>query len=168
MSAFSGGLYATDPATLQNSVERYDPGLTANELSNEQKVPEGIPASNVIIINGKSAPLGSSAAANIKFMCYKIILVGNKVFATSELAKLYQDKLNKEITLADLEQIAKKITDYYRKNGYVLSQAIIPPQEITAEGSAKIQIVEGYINKVSVTGCNTTNVCKLIKNMGNM
>ncbi len=164
---FAPVTYAADAANLQNTVERYDPGKTASDLSEPTLETDPIPKTEVIDVKGKTpAPPSDSATANIKFLVKKIILIGNTVISTVELEKLYVDKLNTEVSLVDLQAIAQAITTYYRNRGYILSQAIIPPQAIDSEGMVKIKIIEGYINKVSVIGCRNNNVYAAVKDYG--
>jgi hemolysin activation/secretion protein len=96
------------------------------------------------------SPLAEEAQ-KITFLLKKIILSGNHVYQTELLEDLYKDKLNKKISVADLFAIVESITDFYRNNGYVLSQAILPPQSIK-NGIVEINIIEGFIDQVSVTG----------------
>ncbi len=103
-------------------------------------------------------------AKNLHFRLNKIILEGNHVYTDAVLRPLYQDKLNKVITVLDLFQIAQNITAFYRDNGYILSRAIIPPQHV-ANGVVKIQIIEGYISSVTVFG-SPRGAAKLVKSMG--
>ncbi len=168
ISVFATCANAADMPNLQNTVERYDPGKTAVDLSTQNELDKDVhQPPNVVNIQTKpAAPSKNDASVNIKFKLKKIVLVGNTVFSTKELSKLYADKLNTDVSLADLELIAQKITDYYRNAGYVLTQAIIPPQEINQDGIVKIKIIEGFVNKVSVTGCNRANVCALLQKYG--
>lgn len=153
---------AAEPPTLQNSVESFDPGRISNDLSNELNADKEIHAPNELIIKKQPTHTDTANRVTVKFMCHKIILSGNTVFSTATLEKLYQDKLNTELTLADLDLIAQNITEYYRKAGYVLSQAVVPPQTIGDDGVVQIKIVEGYINKTSIKGCTRYNVCSLL------
>ena len=57
------------------------------------------------------------------------------------------NKWKKEVSLLDIYKVRDAITAKYRAAGYVLSQAIIPPQQIS-DGIVRIQVVEGYIGKV--------------------
>ena len=91
------------------------------------------------------------AATKIKFKLVKVELKGNTVYSTETLAKLYKDKINAVITVAELQEIVQSITNYYRNDGYVLSRAILPPQHV-ANGTVIIQVVEGYIDHVTVIG----------------
>lgn len=91
------------------------------------------------------------AQEKVTFKLKNIVLTGNHVYTNEQLLPLYKDKLNKTISVADLFKIVESITNYYRNNGYILSFATLPPQRSHA-GTITIQVVEGYINEVSVTG----------------
>lgn len=96
------------------------------------------------------SPLGEQAK-KIKFQLNGVILDGNRVYSTKQLEPLYASDLHKTISVADLFDIVQNITNYYRNNGYILSRAILPPQHVKG-GVVKIKIIEGYIDKVTVTG----------------
>ncbi len=81
----------------------------------------------------------------------RINLDGNTIFLDQTFAKYYNHLLGKEISLATLYEIAEKITNHYRKEGYVLASAFIPAQELR-NGLIKIKIVEGYISKINLEG----------------
>lgn len=91
------------------------------------------------------------AAKKIKFKLTKIVLIGNHIYSTSTLEALYKKQLNKQISVADLQKMVQNITNYYRNNGYILSRALLPPQKIQ-NGVVKIQIVEGFLANVNITG----------------
>lgn len=99
----------------------------------------------------QQAPPINEAAQKIKFKLNKIELVGNHQFTTEQLSPIYKDKLGKVITVAQLFEIVQNITNYYRNNGYILSRAILPPQHVKS-GNVQIQIIEGFIDKVNITG----------------
>ena len=53
------------------------------------------------------------------------------------------------VPLTAVYDIAQRITAKYGSDGYVLSRAIVPPQELSPSGAiVHIQIVEGYIDQV--------------------
>ncbi len=79
------------------------------------------------------------------------MLQGNVVYSDATLSAIYQDKINKDISVAQLEQIVADITNYYRNNGYILSRAILPPQHV-ANGIVFIRVIEGYIDRVKIVG----------------
>lgn len=90
-------------------------------------------------------------AEQIKFTLKKIIIEGNHVYSDAQLEMLYQDKMNKTISIAELQDIVQNITNYYRNNGYILSRAVLPPQHVN-NGIVRVQVIEGYISKVTVIG----------------
>lgn len=90
-------------------------------------------------------------AQKITFQLNGIVLVGNTLYSTEQLRFIYEKDLHHVITVARLFQIVQGITNYYRNNGYVLSRAILPPQHVKG-GVVKIQVIEGYIGNVDVTG----------------
>jgi hemolysin activation/secretion protein len=90
-------------------------------------------------------------ASKITLKLTKIKLVGNHVFPEATIRKIYQDKLNKTISVVDLQGIVQAITNFYRNSGYILSRAILPPQHVV-NGVVTIQIIEGYLDKVKVIG----------------
>lgn len=93
----------------------------------------------------------SEAAKKIKFRLNGITLKGNKIFSTKILEQFYKKYLHKEITVADLFTSVQEMTNYYRNNGYILSRAILPPQHVKG-GVVEIEVIEGFINEVRVTG----------------
>ena len=103
-------------------------------------------------------------AKKIKFKLDKIILKGNHVYSTAELAKIYGPYEHRTISVADLFTITQEITNYYRNNGYILSRAILPPQRVQP-GVVIIQVIEGYISAVDVTG-KPYRACRMIQRYG--
>ncbi|TAK72641.1 MAG: ShlB/FhaC/HecB family hemolysin secretion/activation protein [Gammaproteobacteria bacterium] len=98
----------------------------------------------------QGSPLGPQAE-KITFQLNGIVLEGNHIYTTSQLEPLYRDKLHKTISVADLFNIVQSITNYYRNNGYIISRAILPPQHVK-NGMVQVQVIEGFIDKVDVSG----------------
>lgn len=112
----------------------------------------------------KAAGFGPEAKL-IKFKLNKVILTGNHIYSTAQLTALFQNKLHREISIADLQDLVQDITNYYRNNGYILTRAILPPQRV-ANGIVRIQIIEGYIDQVSIVG-TPRNANRIILDYGN-
>ncbi|MBD2167082.1 ShlB/FhaC/HecB family hemolysin secretion/activation protein [Calothrix membranacea FACHB-236] len=83
-------------------------------------------------------------------------VVGSTVFTPQQLAAETKEFLNKPISLAEVFQARSKITDLYVRNGYITSGAYIPPQTIKS-GVIKIQVVEGKLEEIQVTGTRRLN-----------
>lgn len=114
------------------------------------EVPSGVAPERVVEPQQPAAGV-SPEAKKIKFKLNAVILVGNHVIPTNKLVQLYKKDIGKEITVADLFEIVQNITNYYRNNGYIISRAILPPQHVE-NGEVKIEVIEGYLDKVIVTG----------------
>ncbi len=82
--------------------------------------------------------------------------VGNTVFSTKELAKAAESYTKHQITFAQLVELRSYLTKLYVDKGYVTSGVIIPPQTIKA-GVVVIQVVEGSLEKINVTGTHHLN-----------
>jgi len=67
---------------------------------------------------------------------------GNRVIDTATLQALVADAAGKALSLQDLEDVALRITKYYRAAGYFVARAYIPAQEVTG-GAILIRVVEG-------------------------
>lgn len=76
-----------------------------------------------------------------------ILIDGATAFTPEQLAPIYAPYIGKNITLDIVYDIAAKITALYRNEGYFLSLAYVPNQNIE-EGIVHIKVVEGYIFNV--------------------
>ncbi|WP_416211814.1 ShlB/FhaC/HecB family hemolysin secretion/activation protein [Nostoc sp. DedQUE05] len=83
-------------------------------------------------------------------------VVGSTVFSAQELAKATAEFTKRPISLTQVYQARSKITELYVKNGYITSGAYIPPQTIQS-GVLKIQVVEGKLEDIQVTGTRRLN-----------
>ncbi|OYE05044.1 hemolysin activation/secretion protein [Nostoc sp. 'Peltigera membranacea cyanobiont' 232] len=83
-------------------------------------------------------------------------VLGSTVFSPKELAKATAEFTKRPISLTEVYQARSKITDLYVRNGYITSGAYIPPQTIQS-GVVKIQVVEGKLEDIQVTGTRRLN-----------
>ncbi|WP_265272585.1 ShlB/FhaC/HecB family hemolysin secretion/activation protein [Nostoc sp. KVJ3] len=83
-------------------------------------------------------------------------VVGSTVFSPEELAKVTAEFTKRPISLTEVYQARSKITDLYVRNDYITSGAYIPPQTIQS-GVVKIQVVEGKLEDIKVTGTRRLN-----------
>jgi hemolysin activation/secretion protein len=90
-------------------------------------------------------------ADKIRFNLVGITLQGNTVYEDDKLFSLWEKLLGTEVSLTQIYKVADAITAYYRNAGYILTQAIVPPQKIT-NGIVIIKVIEGYANEVFIEG----------------
>ena len=75
---------------------------------------------------------------------------GHSAFDEETLAAVTADFAGRELSLAELEQAAERITRFYRDRGYLVAQATIPAQEIGEDGIVEIAVQEGRYGRVAV------------------
>lgn len=110
------------------------------------------PKSQLLIeVPEKVEQIPPKQAKKIKFELSVIELSGNTVYSKPELSDTWSQQLNKTISLKELYAIADRITAFYRNEGYILTQAIIPPQKIN-NGSVLIKVIEGHVSDVLIEG----------------
>ena len=128
-----------------------DPGLLNKDLrqQSEMHLIPGTPEE--IDTSGLRKTDISTVYSTKKFKLNSITFSGNSVFDTDKFNKLFTKLIGNEVSLIDLSNVTDIITDMYRKQGYLTSKAIIPPQVIK-NGNVKIQIIEGSIGTIKIDG----------------
>ncbi|MCH8313674.1 MAG: ShlB/FhaC/HecB family hemolysin secretion/activation protein [Nitrospinae bacterium] len=96
-------------------------------------------------------PLHPEELKKVKFKLTRLVIQGATVYRNQQFFHLYKNFLGKQITLQHIYRIADAITKKYRNAGYILTKAIVPPQEIY-DGTVRLNIMEGYIHNVRVQG----------------
>lgn len=135
---------AAPPVPLPSSV---DPGRVEQHF---QKPPEP-QAKPAITVPEPAEQLPPDQAEAIRFVLSAIEVEGATVYSREQLLPLWQEFLGKEISLLQVYRIADAITAKYRNAGYILSQAIVPPQKIEG-GIVHIKVIEGYVSEVVIEG----------------
>ena len=81
---------------------------------------------------------------------------GNTAFSDEELAKVTERFTKRPISFAELFQARSAVTQLYIEQGYITSGALIPPQTLEG-GVVKIQVVEGGLEAINVSGTRRLN-----------
>jgi hemolysin activation/secretion protein len=116
------------------------------ERFEEPRPPRAQPGGPMITLPSTVAP---ADADKVKLVIRAVRVTGSTVYGPDDFTDLYREFIGKTVTLKAVYDIAQRITAKYGNDGYVLSRAIAPPQELNPRGaSVRIQIVEGYIDKV--------------------
>ncbi len=112
----------------------------------EPPPPLSQPGGEAISLPSTVAPKG---ADRIKVLVRAVHIEGMTVFTQDQMAPLYADLVGHEVTLQAIYDLAQKITTRYGNDGYVISRAIVPPQQLDPGGATvRIQVIEGYVDKV--------------------
>ncbi len=125
-----------------------DAGRIQSDIDQQFQESPAVPPSET-----KKAPKIQSPAGaeNIEFVLNELNITGATVISQDELKPLYNSYIGQTIALSKIYEIANEITLMYRDQGYILSRAIVPQQEID-NGVVTIQIIEGFIDGYSIEG----------------
>jgi hemolysin activation/secretion protein len=116
------------------------------ERFTEPQAPRAERAGPRIALPSTVAPEG---AEKIHLQIRAVRIDGVTVYRPEDLRLLYQDMVGQEVTLTAVYDLAQRITAKYGLDGYVLSRAIVPPQNLSKGGATiRIQVIEGYVDKV--------------------
>ncbi len=90
-----------------------------------------------------------AGAEQLKIVIRDVCIKGGTIYSKDDLAPLWGGLIGHEIPVQALYDLAKAITAKYGADGYVLSRAIVPPQQFAPHGAVPcLQIVEGYVERV--------------------
>ena len=92
--------------------------------------------------------LNTSKSGEITFFARAWELDGVTVFDEDELQALLANYSGKEISFAEIKNIASQIEEHYEKNGF-LAQATVPPQDVSS-GLVRIEVSEAYLGKIRI------------------
>lgn len=128
------------------------PGPASPERIEQRFQPPPVPkATPEITIPGPEAPMPPTEALKTDFTLSAVILDGSTVYQPADLMPLTADLIGKQVSLAQVFALRDALTAKYRRDGYILSQVIVPPQKV-ADGVVHMQAVEGYVANVSIQG----------------
>lgn len=128
------------------------PGPASPNRIKQRFQPSAVPkAAPEIIIPGPQAPMPPAKALKTDFILRAVILDNSTVYKPADLTPLTTNLIGKKISLAQVFVLRDALTAKYRRDGYILSQVIVPPQKIV-DGVIHMQAVEGYVAKVRIIG----------------
>ncbi len=108
--------------------------------------PQAQPGGPRVTLPSTVAPKG---AEKVFLRVRGVRISGSTVYPAAQLAPLYANLIGHRVSLATIYALAQRITAMYGNDGYVLSRAIVPPQQLDPKGAVvRIEVVEGYIDKV--------------------
>lgn len=126
-----------------------------------------VPSSAAAAVEPTAEKSVAPLAATAPFLVRKISIFGNKKVPTEILQALVADAEGKSLTLAQLDKVIFRITEYYNSHGFPLARAIIPAQTI-ADGVVKIQIIVANYGKVKLANVSRVNDGLLIATLSNL
>ena len=136
----------TLPSCALYAQVRPDAGQTLESIRPAPAVPEAHP--DAALPREENRP-AQSAPDGQRITVKAIHISGARAFPEARLQGLVQDAVGKDLNLDELNALARRITDYYRARGYLLTRAYLPAQEVT-QGRIEIAVLEGRIAGLKV------------------
>ena len=95
------------------------------------------------------APPALQAADTLRLRVTAFRFSRNTLFSAATLASQLADLIGQELSLADLNDAAARITAYYREKGFFIASAYLAAQDIQ-DGVVEITILEGRLGKLQL------------------
>ena len=86
-------------------------------------------------------------ASGAVFTLQRLQVTGASAFAEAELLKVAGFEPGREVSLQALQAMAERITQHYRRNGFLMARAYLPAQEIR-DGEGTLAVLEGQYGQV--------------------
>ncbi|EPO5264738.1 ShlB/FhaC/HecB family hemolysin secretion/activation protein [Providencia rettgeri] len=93
--------------------------------------------------------LPSPSQNKICFPVDKIQFAGATQLTTKTQTQLTSLYLKRCLTLSEIQELTKHVTNYYIEQGFITSQAIIPEQDLSSY-QLLIQVIEGHIETIEI------------------
>src|SRR5256886_12809187 len=136
-------LIAGLPAQAQHANQPgYDPRQTEKRFDDQQSS-QGANGRPRLPLPQFARPEGQGDTKPL-FALRHVSIVGAVAIPQERLAATYQSYIGKQVSQADLAAIAAAVSDGYRAEGFHLSRAIVPPQDIQS-GRLHGQVIQGRI-----------------------
>jgi len=117
----------------------------AGQILRELQAPVDLaPPKSARPLQSGEQPAGTPPGGDVSFTVKTIRISGNAVIPDETLHALVAGLEGSTHTLNDLHAAAARITAYYRQQGYPVTRAYLPAQEIT-DGDITIAVIEGRI-----------------------
>jgi hemolysin activation/secretion protein len=85
----------------------------------------------------------------LSFTLKDVELEGVTVYTPAQIHEAYASFIGKEVSVDELPQIEEAISAFYRRDGYILSRAVVDAQTIDPQaGVLHVKVYEGYIDTV--------------------
>src|SRR5437868_6512888 len=131
-------------AVAQTAPAQLPPGAEPGREPLRPVMPQPSLGTPRIEVPRSSAAEPPPGAKEAKFALRELLIDGATAFPADALRPLYAGLLGREVTVAEVFEVANAIELRYRNAGYVTSRVIVPQQTV-ADGRFRIIVVEGFV-----------------------
>lgn len=134
--AGSLGALAQQPPSVGGQIRQIPPPPTIQPVAPGIRIEQG------------PAP-ASQASGQVRITVNQLRITGQTLYPEAQLLAVTGFAGAGELTLSDLNVMAARISEHYRRNGYFVAQAYLPAQDIK-DGVVNIAVVEGRYGNVTL------------------
>jgi Hemolysin activation/secretion protein len=131
---FGQGAFAQQVPNAGSLLQQLPPPTSPQETAPKIRIEEATAA----------APQGSATAS---ILVNTLRVTGASAYSETELVAVARFTPGSELTLADLQAMATRITEHYRNDGYFVARAYLPAQDVTGK-VVTIAVSEGAYGKI--------------------
>ena len=132
-------------------------GSLLQQLPPQQSPQEAAPKIRIEEATAATPP-GSETAS---ILVNALQVTGARAYTQSELVAIAHFTPGSQLTMADLQAMATRITEHYRRHGYFVANAYLPAQDVTGN-AVTIAVSEGAYGKVTLR--NTSRLSDSVAN----
>jgi len=81
----------------------------------------------------------------------RIVFSSNSLYKQDQLEAIAKPYLKPVMSLAELQEVAERITERMRADGYLVASAVVPAQKVR-DGEVRIDIIEGRLESLRIIG----------------
>lgn len=124
---------------------------TAAPTQQDQRSLDERKSGNALPASGATTVAPSAGQGQALFLLRHVAISGSSAVPQAVLDGAVQDYVGRRVSLGDLQAMTSALSELYRAQGFHLTRAIIPPQDL-ASGVLNVSIVEGGITEIVVKG----------------
>ncbi len=136
-------------------ISSLSPGQVERQLRNTVNIQQEVSARGPIIAPIAAVPISPviSVPPSMRrpFVLRSVCITGSTVYSQESLLAFFRPYMNKRISYKELEKVNGKIALKYLMDGYILSKAYLPVQNLSS-GYVHIEVLEAYVVEVNVLG----------------
>lgn len=153
-----------DPLQSQNAGQ---PTAGSLRVDQEQKGrPDVIPSEAEIKVKEAERP-ALKLPNELKVQVNGFKLSGQLIYPEAELMPMLESSKGKLMNFGDLQQLADKLTNYYKSKGYIAAKVYLPVQKIT-NGIVEYSVVVGKFDNIQIENHTTIHDSALWREIGSL
>ncbi|WP_199088850.1 ShlB/FhaC/HecB family hemolysin secretion/activation protein [Bosea sp. ASV33] len=129
--------------TIENEAERQRLEIERRTAPQRQSGPG--------VVAAPAGPRLEFPAGGASVVLTRIDFDASRFLDAAELGAIRSRYVGRKVDLAEIGKILQAVNDLYAGKGQITASAVLPPQKLTG-GVLKINLVEGRVGKVSVSG----------------